>query len=58
MLDGRREAVEAAADVLRQQAEHAGDLRRELADAQLVVEEDDADVDARAGGCPCRWSAR
>ena len=46
MLDRRREAVEAAPDVLRQQAEDVGHLRRVLADAQLVVEEEDADVDA------------
>ena len=41
-----REGLDRPADVVRQQAEGVGDLRRELADPQLSVEEDRADVGA------------
>ena len=41
-----REGLDRPADVVREQAERVGDLRRELPDPQLAVEEDRADVGA------------
>ena len=46
MLDAVREPVERPPDVLREQLERARHLAREPADAQLIVEEEHADVDA------------